>query len=82
MHFMRVLKVIIVWLSAGILLAGCGTNGPSTGSLSTAKPSPTPVVPSPVPTSTPAATEPPAPAAIELTILHTNDNWGATEPCG
>jgi hypothetical protein len=38
--------------------------------------------PLPTDTATPAptATQPPAP--VDLVILHTNDNWGETEPCG
>jgi hypothetical protein len=47
------------------------------------QPSPSAVVPSqvsplPTPTPEPAA----APAPNQLLVLHTNDNWGATEPCG
>ena len=57
-------------------------------------PTPTPVssgAPSPLlPTDTPAPTAAagsPAPAPAQtstdqLVILHTNDNWGETEPCG
>ena len=33
-----------------------------------------------VPTDTPEPTATPAP--LQLVILHTNDNWGETEPCG
>jgi hypothetical protein len=36
----------------------------------------------PAPTVTPASALTPAPAQIELVVLHTNDNWGETEPCG
>jgi 2',3'-cyclic-nucleotide 2'-phosphodiesterase (5'-nucleotidase family) len=25
---------------------------------------------------------PPTPEPITLTVLHTNDNWGETKPCG
>ncbi len=45
-----------------------------------------PVTDSPLPTPTkqPTATPPPSPTppALQLVILHTNDNWGETEPCG
>ncbi len=34
------------------------------------------------PTNTALAPTPAAPAPDQLTILHTNDNWGETEPCG
>ena len=43
--------------------------------------SPTPLPPSPsplAPTATASATTPPS----HLVVLHTNDNWGETEPCG
>jgi hypothetical protein len=30
----------------------------------------------------PTPTLAPTPGPIQLTILHTNDNWGETEPCG
>lgn len=32
----------------------------------------------PTPNSTPAAGR----SGVELVLLHTNDNWGETEPCG
>jgi hypothetical protein len=35
---------------------------------------------SPLPTPTPELAS--APAPNRLLVLHTNDNWGATEPCG
>jgi 2',3'-cyclic-nucleotide 2'-phosphodiesterase (5'-nucleotidase family) len=84
----RVVRRTALWLLAGIFLAGCGSTSSSIGALSAAMPSPSPApqtprqADTPRPTSTTAPTETPLPAAIELTILHTNDNWGATEPCG
>jgi hypothetical protein len=52
----------------------------------TATPVPTEPPPAPtatqMPTSTPTATLAPALGSMELVILHTNDNWGETEPCG
>jgi hypothetical protein len=35
-----------------------------------------------VPTVTPLATPAPPPGAANLVVVHTNDNWGETEPCG
>jgi hypothetical protein len=35
---------------------------------------------SPLPTVSPALTL--VPDSVQLVILHTNDNWGETEPCG
>jgi hypothetical protein len=62
------------------LVAGCGGATPAADSqrspLADAQTSPL----APTPTLAPTATLPPAP--IQLTILHTNDNWGETEPCG
>jgi outer membrane biosynthesis protein TonB len=47
-------------------------------------PLPTPALggtgPSPLPTPTPQSDASPSP--IQLVVLHTNDNWGETEPCG
>lgn len=34
------------------------------------------------PTNTALPSTVATPAANQLTILHTNDNWGETEPCG
>jgi hypothetical protein len=45
----------------------------------TVEPLPT-VSPAPSPTST--ATLRPTPSPGQLVLLHTNDNWGETEPCG
>lgn len=81
------------WWIAGLLVlslivSGCGAATPGAGqSTSTLSQSvlPTPVVPpTAAPTSTPESTSTPAPtlAPIQLTVLHTNDNWGETEPCG
>jgi hypothetical protein len=30
----------------------------------------------------PTPSNEPAQASLELVVLHTNDNWGETEPCG
>lgn len=83
------------WLILLALLAGCGTATPgaetytsppdavSPLATATAAPTSTPVpTPSPTSTSTPLPTPTPALQAIQLVVLHTNDNWGETEPCG
>jgi ABC-type glycerol-3-phosphate transport system substrate-binding protein len=57
----------ISMLLAGLLLAGCGGASSEIGS---------PSVPA-TESALDAVREP-----IELVILHTNDNWGETEPCG
>lgn len=40
------------------------------------------VSPLPVATFTPSPTFTAMPVAMQLVVLHTNDNWGETEPCG
>jgi hypothetical protein len=40
------------------------------------------VSPLPVATFTPSPTFTATPVAMQLVVLHTNDNWGETEPCG
>ena len=81
-------------LILSLLLAGCETATPGAeppistlaqSVLQSPLPSPTAA-----PTSTseltltpePTPTTAPTPAPIQLTVLHTNDNWGETEPCG
>jgi hypothetical protein len=54
------------------------TRDPTAAPLPT-EPSPTAT---PVPTSAPTVTPTPSLGSLELVVLHTNDNWGETEPCG
>jgi hypothetical protein len=81
------------WWIAGLLIlslivAGCGAATPEAGqptSMLAQSVLPTPEVPpTAAPTSPPqsSSTPAPTPAPIQLTVLHTNDNWGETEPCG
>ena len=69
-----------VWtLLAGLLLlAGCSSRGGAEGSLSVSPVS----TPMPVPSSTPSVAPTPVAGPVRLVVLHTNDNWGETEPCG
>jgi hypothetical protein len=69
----------------GLALFGCS------GIMSTPTPTPTPTptstptktpTPIPTPTYTPTPTPTPTPRPIELTVLHTNDTWGYSGPCG
>ena len=75
-------------LLLGLALAACGAPVPTADSPSapTAGSPPTPVAASPLPTPTEPPTVAPLPsptaAPFQLVILHTNDNWGETEPCG
>jgi len=85
----------IVCLVSLLVLAGCGP-APS-GSQPAASISPAPVtqippsaIPLPATTAAPGAdlatsplpTHSAAREALELVVLHSNDNWGETEPCG
>ena len=54
-------------LLAGLLLVGCDRAPSGIGSQTVSLPEPT---------------VHPTPAPIDLVVLHTNDNWGETEPCG
>jgi hypothetical protein len=82
------LRVHIVFaLILGLVMTGCGRVAweadwqtsplPQASLASAATLTPT-LVPTSVPTATPAATQVPG----RLVVLHTNDNWGETEPCG
>lgn len=54
------------------------TPTPRPTSTATAVPSPTPLPETPTVTPTPT----PAAEPFTLTLLHTNDTWGYTQPCG
>jgi hypothetical protein len=82
MHTSRASNLPLLWLTVALLLAGCSSGGQPAGMLSTPAPSHTPASPTRTPTHVPTATQEPVPLPVELVILHTNDNWGATEPCG
>ena len=62
-------------LALGCFVVGCGTLTPDVGLESTQVP-----IETPLPTGTPALS--PTRKPIQLVVLHTNDNWGETEPCG
>jgi len=75
-HFRR--HSVCVLLSLCLLAAGCGAVAPKVGepdadAASGRHTSPL-VEPFPLPSATPAPSQ--------LLVLHTNDNWGETEPCG
>ena len=83
---------LICFLALSLAVAGCGSEAatpesdlqqsplavfsplPTATSMLTATPTPT----TPAPTATPV----PTPGSSQLVVLHTNDNWGETEPCG
>ena len=78
----RIKLVALVALAAvGLVLVGCSSPAPGLASnpLLTNTPMPTPTKTLlPPPTWTPT----PVPQPLELTVLHTNDTLGYTEPCG
>jgi hypothetical protein len=70
----RIKLIVLVALAAmGLALLGCSS--PTAELSATRLPVPT-NTPPPVPTPTPI------PQPLELTVLHTNDTLGFTEPCG
>jgi len=89
---------IVMLLIGGLLLAACGGETPQPEARPTAEAQPTAgpgLQTSPLTTPggdaglsvlpTPTAQQPPSTAGrstLELVLLHTNDNWGETEPCG
>ena len=84
-----------LWLvglfALGLFVAGCGepvvTGEPEPARQMEAQlspliadsPGPTPTL---VPSGTPTPTPRPMPSPGQVVLLHTNDNWGETEPCG
>jgi len=81
------LVVLVALATTALALLGCNspTPNPSTSPLpvptntSMLAPTDTPVSP---PTNTPTPVSTTAPKPLELTVLHTNDTMGYTEPCG
>jgi hypothetical protein len=69
----------LLWIGIGWALFGCSGALSATTPMPTSTPTQTPT-PIPTPTFTPTPT--PTPRPIELTVLHTNDTWGYSEPCG
>ena len=81
----RVHSAAIALLAFTLALANCATDPAPTaagevGATLEAPSTTVPVVPTETPTDTPEPTATPAP--LQLVVLHTNDNWGETEPCG
>jgi 2',3'-cyclic-nucleotide 2'-phosphodiesterase (5'-nucleotidase family) len=71
------LRVVALLIVLGLVVSCGGTTPEADSQVSPLAPA-SPLLP----TVTMAPTATPAPAPIQLTILHTNDNWGETEPCG
>lgn len=67
-----------------LLIAACSATTPvgsSVSPLATGSASPLPTA-SAVPTETVIPSPTPTREPVQLVVLHTNDNWGETEPCG
>ena len=86
MVWTRVYLTAIALLAFTLSLANCAA-GPAPTALVEVGATPevvlsatAPAVPTDTPTDTPQPTATPAP--LQLVVLHTNDNWGETEPCG
>lgn len=93
-----ILFIGLVFVLAVGSLVGCASGVPTVAvSTSTAAPTATPLPPTRAPTVLPTATEAPAatssPAPLptatagaqaltRITVLHSNDAWGYTLPCG
>jgi hypothetical protein len=77
-------------MAIGLVIVGCGSAPTPIGEELAADHQISPLSPisqlspivvdteAPPPTSAPMPTSKP----VQLTVLHTNDNWGETEPCG
>jgi 2',3'-cyclic-nucleotide 2'-phosphodiesterase (5'-nucleotidase family) len=63
----QVLRLVL--LALAVPVTGCGAVEPTLTS-------------TPRPTATSKPTSTPTPQPLSLTVLHTNDVWGETEPCG
>ena len=74
-------KIVALLMLLG-LVAGCGGATPEADSQTSPLAPTRTLAPTATLTPTPAPTATLPPAPIQLTVLHTNDNWGETEPCG
>ena len=81
----RVHPVLLALLAVALTLAGCGAAArQTTHQVAATTPGASATAAAAVPAKAPTDTPEPAitPARLQLVILHTNDNWGETEPCG
>jgi hypothetical protein len=85
----RSIPWVAIFMVLGLVIAGCGSSPSTPGALETGDSLVSPLSPisplaletkAPTPTTVPAPSVDPDP--LQLVVLHTNDNWGETEPCG
>jgi len=83
------LVVFVALATTALALLGCNSPTPNPSKNPLPVPTNTPMLaptdtPAPPPTNTPTPvpTPTPIPRPLELTVLHTNDTLGFTEPCG
>jgi hypothetical protein len=84
MIFRRLVLRFVPLLVLGTFVVSCGTVTPDAGLQSSLLPTKTPLPTLPTKTPPPTRTPTPIPTRepVQLVVLHTNDNWGETEPCG
>jgi hypothetical protein len=86
MFYQKPILQMFLLLLLCVLAAGCGpaapvVDGPYAASESTPKTSPL-AGPFPLPSPSVISELAATPLPSQLLVLHTNDNWGETEPCG
>jgi 2',3'-cyclic-nucleotide 2'-phosphodiesterase (5'-nucleotidase family) len=81
------LVVFVMLATTALVFFGCNSPTPNLSTSPLPVPTNTPMLaptdtPASPPTNTPTPVPTTAPKPLELTVLHTNDTMGYTEPCG
>ncbi len=81
------LVALVALATTALALLGCNSPTPNPSTSPLPVPTNTPMLastdtPASPPTNTPIPVPITAPKLLELTVLHTNDTMGYTEPCG
>jgi hypothetical protein len=83
MGFLRRLSTAAGLLALCLIAVGCATDTPEAASpISPIQPVSPVATCTAVPISASVPTPTPTAEPMQMVILHTNDNWGETEPCG